>query len=128
MDRPVIFLVADDGRVLDALAGDLGRRFGTDYRVVAERSPRAALAALEPLAAGAEDVALVVAARTMAELGGLEVLQRAHELHPEAKRVLWARHEVRRGETLSIEEWLALARRLVAGRVGSAQAARREIT
>jgi len=88
MSRPVIFLVADDGRVLDALAGDLGRRFGTDYRVVAERSPRAALAALEPLAAGAEDVALVVAARTMAELGGLEVLQRAHELHPEAKRVL----------------------------------------
>ena len=88
MDRPVIFLVADDGRVLDALAGDLGRRFGADYRVVAERSPRAALAALAPMATAATDVALVVAARPMAGMGGLELLLRAHELHPGAKRVL----------------------------------------
>jgi thioredoxin reductase (NADPH) len=88
MDRPVIFLVADDGRMLDALAGDLGRRFGTDYLVVAERSPRAALAALAPMATAAVDVALVVAARPMAEIGGLELLSRAHELHPGAKRVL----------------------------------------
>src|SRR5919108_3075823 len=88
MDRPVIFVVADDGRMLDALAGDLGRRFGADYRVVAERSPRVALAALEPMVAAASDVALVVAARPMAEMGGLELLQHAHELHPGAKRVL----------------------------------------
>jgi thioredoxin reductase (NADPH) len=88
MDRPLIFLVADDGRVLDALAGDLGRRFGADYRVVAERSPRAALAALAPMATAAIDVALVVAARPMAEMGGLELLPRVHELHPGAKRVL----------------------------------------
>jgi thioredoxin reductase (NADPH) len=88
MSQPVIFLVADDGRVLDGLAGDLGRRFGADYRVVAERSPGAALAALESLAAAATDVALVVAARTMTGLGGLELLLRAHELHPGAKRVL----------------------------------------
>jgi thioredoxin reductase (NADPH) len=88
MSQPVIFLVADDGRVLDALAGDLGSRFGADYRVVAERSPSAAPAALESLAAAAEDVALVVAARAMAGLGGLELLLRVHELHPGAKRVL----------------------------------------
>jgi thioredoxin reductase (NADPH) len=88
MSRPVIFLVADDGRVLDALAGDLGRRFGADYRVVAERSPGAALAALVSLAEEGEDVALVIAARTMAEPGGLELLLRVRELHPGAKRVL----------------------------------------
>ena len=88
MDRPVIFLVADDARVLDALAGDLGSRFGADYRVVAERSPVAALAALAPMAAAATDVALVIAARPMAGMGGLELLLRAHELHPGAKRVL----------------------------------------
>jgi thioredoxin reductase (NADPH) len=99
MDRPVIFLVADDGRVLDALAGDLGRRFGADYRIVAERSPRAALAALEPMVAAAADVALLVAARPMAEMGGLELLQRAHELHPGAKRVLLEH----RGEWTSAE-------------------------
>jgi thioredoxin reductase (NADPH) len=88
MGRPVILLVADNGRVLDALAADLGRRFGDDYRVEAERSPVASLATLERLAAGPDEVALVVAARRMAELGGLEVLLRVHELHPMARRVL----------------------------------------
>jgi thioredoxin reductase (NADPH) len=88
VSRPVILLVAHDRRVLDALAGDLGRRFGADYRVVAARSAAEALAALEPPAAGAEEVALVVAARELPELGGLELLLQAHELHPGAKRVL----------------------------------------
>ncbi|HEX8133100.1 MAG TPA: FAD-dependent oxidoreductase [Actinomycetes bacterium] len=88
MSRPVIFLVAADGRVLDALAGDLGRRFGADYRIVAERSAGAALAALQSLAEAGEDVALVIAARAMASPGGLELLLRARELHPGAKRVL----------------------------------------
>ncbi len=39
MPQPLIFLVVDDERLLDQLAGDLERRFGRDYRVVAERSP-----------------------------------------------------------------------------------------
>jgi thioredoxin reductase (NADPH) len=86
--QPVILLVADDGRVLDPLAADLGRRFGADYRVVAARSAAEALAALEPPAVGTDGVALVVADRRLPELGGLELLQRAHELHPGAKRVL----------------------------------------
>jgi thioredoxin reductase (NADPH) len=88
MAQPIIVLVVDDPQVLGELAADLGRRFGTDYRVQAERSPAAALAALEGLASGSEDVALVVAARRMAELGGLELLLRTHELHPSARRVL----------------------------------------
>jgi thioredoxin reductase (NADPH) len=86
--QPIIFLVVDDERLLAALAGDLERRFGVDYRIVAERSPTAALAALERLAAGTDPVALVVAARDMAGLDGLALLLRAHELHPAAKRVL----------------------------------------
>ena len=88
MPGPVILLVCDDGRVLDALAADLGRRFGADYRVLAERSPAAAMAALERLAGEGDPVALVVAARRMAGLDGLALLAAAHELHPTAKRVL----------------------------------------
>jgi thioredoxin reductase (NADPH) len=83
-----ILVVADDGRMLDRLATDLERRFGGHYRVLAEGSPAAALAALERLARGAEPVALVVAARRMDELDGLALLARARELHPSAKRVL----------------------------------------
>jgi thioredoxin reductase (NADPH) len=89
MTQPILFLVDDRPRVLEALAGDLGRRFGADHRILTEASPGAALAALERLAALADDeVAMVVAAQWMAELPGVELLQRARELHPGAKRVL----------------------------------------
>jgi thioredoxin reductase (NADPH) len=69
--------------------------------VLAERSPAAALATLERLAAGFDAVALLVAARHMAELGGLELLLRAHQLHPGAKRaVLESRGEWTAGEPI----------------------------
>ncbi|HEU4398910.1 MAG TPA: FAD-dependent oxidoreductase [Actinomycetota bacterium] len=84
----MIFVVADDGRLVDALAADLGRRFGGDYRIVAERSPAGALATLERLAGADEPVALVIAARRMEGLDGLALLLQARELHPSAKRVL----------------------------------------
>jgi thioredoxin reductase (NADPH) len=88
MAEPVILLVAENGRLLDALAGDLGRRFGGHYRLMAERSPAAAVTTLERLAGGADPVAMVITARRMEELDGLALLLRAHELHPSAKRVL----------------------------------------
>ena len=88
MPQPVILVVADHERLLDALAGDLERRFGGGYRILAERSPAAALATLERLATGPDPVALVIAARQMRDQDGLAVLQRAHELLPSAKRVL----------------------------------------
>src|SRR5919112_2032352 len=88
MPEPIILLVADDARLLDGLTGDLERRFGADYRVQAERSSAAGLAALERLAGGEDPVALVFAARRMEGTDGLALLERAHELHPGAKRVL----------------------------------------
>jgi thioredoxin reductase (NADPH) len=88
MSQPILFLVDDRERVREALATDLGRRFGADHRIVAEASPAAALERLERLAARSEEVALLVAAQRMAELPGVEFLVAAHELHPGAKRVL----------------------------------------
>jgi thioredoxin reductase (NADPH) len=84
----VILVVADDGRLVDALAADLRRRFAGDYRVEAEHSSAAALATLERLAGTDEPVALVIAARRMEGQDGLALLLRARELHPSAKRVL----------------------------------------
>ena len=85
---PVILVVADDGRLLDRLAGDLERRFGGGYRVLAEPSPAAAPATMERLAGDSDPVALVIAARRTQDQDGLAVLLRAHELLPSAKRVL----------------------------------------
>jgi thioredoxin reductase (NADPH) len=88
MPQPIILVVADHQRLLDALAGDLERRFGGGYRILAEHSPAAALAAMERLAGDPDPAALVIAARRMQDQDGLAVLQRAHELLPSAKRVL----------------------------------------
>jgi thioredoxin reductase (NADPH) len=88
MGQPILFLVNDQGRVLEALTGDLARRFGVDYRILSEQSPSAALATLTQLAARSEEVALLIAAQRMGEMPGVDFLVRAHEFHPTAKRVL----------------------------------------
>ena len=88
MGTPVLLLVDEDRTALEALAGDVGRRFGVDYQIVAECSPVAALAALERLGARPQAVAVVLAAQRMTEMSGVEFLVAAHELHPAAKRVL----------------------------------------
>ena len=88
MGTPVVLLVAEDRVVLEALAADLGRRFGVDYQLLAEESPAAALTTLGQLAAGSQQVALLFAGQQMPQLSGVEFLAAAHELHPAAKRVL----------------------------------------
>jgi thioredoxin reductase (NADPH) len=88
MEQPIVFLVNDQESVLDALAADLGRRLGVEYRILAGRSPAAALATLDRLVAASEEVALFVAAQRMAQMTGVEFLVRAHALQPRAKRVL----------------------------------------
>ncbi len=88
MTHPILFLVDDRPQVLEALAGDLERRFGADHRVLTGTSRGAALEALEGLARDGQEVALVVAGQRMAELPGVVLLLKAHDLHPSAKRVL----------------------------------------
>jgi thioredoxin reductase (NADPH) len=88
MGQPILFLVNDQGRLLEVLTGDLARRFGVDYHILSEPSPAAALATLAQLAARSEEVALLIAAQPMREMPGVDFLMRAHELHPTAKRVL----------------------------------------
>jgi thioredoxin reductase (NADPH) len=88
MAQPIFFIVADDQRVLDALAVDLRRRFGTDYRVLGAASADAALATLADLSAGSEEVALLFADQNLARQSAVEVLGRAHAIVPSAKRVL----------------------------------------
>ena len=86
--RPLIVIVDDRPRGLSALLEAIVRRFGGDYRTVAHLSARAALDDLARAKANGEDVALVIADQWMPEMPGLELLLRAHELHPDAQRAL----------------------------------------
>src|SRR5262249_53266925 len=83
MGRPVLFVLDEDRSVLDTLLSDLERRFGNDFTVTGDSSPETALSALEAMASANEPVALL-----LVEDKASEFLTRAHELHPQAKRVL----------------------------------------
>jgi thioredoxin reductase (NADPH) len=88
MSRPALFVLDDDAGVAHALRDDLSRRFGEDFRVLAETSAAAALTTLRSLADDGQPVALLIVDHDMAEMPGAQFLARAHQLHPLAKRVL----------------------------------------
>ncbi len=88
LQRPVILVVDDAPTDLAALLDALARRYGGDYRVVSHLSPKAALDDLRKFQAAGEPVALLIADQWMPEMNGIELLSRAHEIHPAAQRAL----------------------------------------
>lgn len=88
LPRPALFVIDNDPGVVSALTEDLGRRFGQDFTVLGETSADAGLAALRRLAGHGVPVALLIADHDLAGLPGAEFLARAHDLHPQARRVL----------------------------------------
>jgi thioredoxin reductase (NADPH) len=103
MTRPLIIAVDDDSAALEQLRQALERRFGNDYRVVAEASARRALEQLELSLREEEPLALVIADQWMDEMPGIDVLRRAHELHPTAQRALLVGWGDRRAQPTIIE-------------------------
>jgi thioredoxin reductase (NADPH) len=88
MSRPVLFVIDDDAGVVRALRGDLSRRFSQDFRVIGESSAAAGLATLRKLTDDHDTVALLIVDHDMSEMPGVEFLAQAHQLHPQARRVL----------------------------------------
>jgi len=88
MTRPVILTVDDDAQVLSAIAGDLRRKFGKDYRIVRASDAAEALAALRQLKEATEPVALLLSDQRMPGLDGVGFLAEARTLFPNAKRAL----------------------------------------
>jgi thioredoxin reductase (NADPH) len=85
---PVLFVIDHDTGTARALRDDLARRFGEDFRVVAETKAAAGLSVLRGLAELHERVALLIVDYSLSGMPGVDFLARAHEMHPLAKRVL----------------------------------------
>jgi thioredoxin reductase (NADPH) len=88
MTQPVLVAVDDDSDVLTALQAALTKRYGTDYQILAERSPEAALQTLERLRQDEVVVAVILVDQWMPHMTGLDLLARARQLHPAARRLL----------------------------------------
>ena len=90
MTRPAIVTVDDDQQVSAALARDLRRRYGRDYRLVRASSGEEALEVLAELTLRDRPVALIAVDQRMPRMTGIEVLAeaqaRGHAVG--AKRVL----------------------------------------
>jgi thioredoxin reductase (NADPH) len=88
MARPILLAVDDDVSVLEAVVQDLRRKYGAEYRVLRAASGQAALDTLAQLKTRQEPVALFLSDQRMPGMTGVEFLERARPLYPDARRVL----------------------------------------
>ena len=88
MAKPVILTVDDDPEVLQAVARDLRQQYGDRFRIMRADSGAAAIETLQKLKLRNELVALFLVDQRMPEMSGVEFLEQALELFPNAKRAL----------------------------------------
>ena len=86
--RPAILTVDDDPGVSRAVARDLRRRDGKDYRIVRAESGADALDALKEMKLRGQDVAVLLADHRMPEMDGIQFLEKAMDVYPTARRIL----------------------------------------
>src|SRR4051794_37234688 len=88
MAKPVIWTVDDDPDVLRAVERDLRRHYGDRYKVISADSGLSALEATKQLKLRNEPIALFLVDQRMPGMTGVEFLEKAIELYPDAKRAL----------------------------------------
>ncbi len=88
MAKPVILIVDDERTVLNAIERDLRKKYGRDYRIVKAESGASALDAVKQLRQRDEPLALIISDQRMPEMSGVEFLEQAGKLFPDALKVL----------------------------------------
>jgi thioredoxin reductase (NADPH) len=88
MKLPFIIIVDDDLQVLRAIQRDIRNKYRDEYKVTATESASEAIDLIKDLKLKNESVALFVSDQRMPEMEGIEFLEKAKEIYPEAKLVL----------------------------------------
>ncbi len=88
MKKPLIVALDDDPQVLRAIRRDLRNEYREEYRILSTTSAREALESLKELKLRGEKIALFISDQRMPEMEGVDYLERAKEIFPEARRVL----------------------------------------
>ncbi len=88
MPKPILLAIDDDASVLEAVVQDLRRHYGQNYRIIRAISGDSALETCRQLQERGETIALFLSDQRMPGMSGVEFLQQAMALYPDAKRVL----------------------------------------
>ncbi len=88
MAKPVILTVDDDPEVLQAIARDLRSKYGSRFRIVRADSGQSAIEAVQQLKLRNDPVALFLVDQRMPQISGVEFLEQALKIFPQAKRAL----------------------------------------
>ncbi|SDJ39738.1 thioredoxin reductase (NADPH) [Nonomuraea maritima] len=88
MEKPIIVTVDDDPGVSRAVARDLRRRYGQQYRIVRAETAADGMGAVREMRLRGDDVAAILADYRMPQMNGVQFLEAAMDLYPYARRVL----------------------------------------
>ncbi len=88
MPKPILLAIDDDTSVLEAVVQDLRRHYGQDYRILRAASGGAALDICRQLKERNDTVALFLSDQRMPGMTGVDFLEQAIKIYPDAKRVL----------------------------------------
>jgi len=88
MKLPYIILIDDDEQVLRAIQRDIRSQYREDYKIATTQSAHEAMELLRELKLKNETVALFISDQRMPEMEGVDFLEKANELFPDAKKIL----------------------------------------
>jgi thioredoxin reductase (NADPH) len=86
--RPVLLTVDDDPQVVRAIERDLRQHYGKRFRVIKAESGQKALHLVKQLKLRNEALALLLVDQRMPNISGVDFLEQAMKIFPEAKRIL----------------------------------------
>lgn len=86
--KATILAIDDDRGVLNSVERDLRQKYGQEFRIVKADSGAGALQALQELKRRGESVALLVVDQRMPQMTGVQFLEHAGAIYPEARKIL----------------------------------------
>ncbi len=88
MQQRVVMAIDDDPDALRMIEAELRKRYAADYTIECLGEAQQALVRLAALRDAGDDVVLVLADQWMPEMEGVEFLDQAHAICPQARRIL----------------------------------------